>query len=161
VVTKSRIHRSLVGGLLAVAAGSLVVVVGVSGAAGSTARAARTISLNDSAHLHRISSHGFKLYETGQATGTIKGTIYLHLNVTSTNRVTAEISVYPKGSSMTGTGTASYHVVGGTANFSGTMSIVRGTGRYAHAHGSGLHFSGTIQRSNDAVTVHVSGKLSV
>ena len=37
---------------------------------------------------------------------------------------------------------------------------MRGTGKYAHAHGSGLSFSGTIERSNDAVTVHVNGNLS-
>ena len=43
------------------------------------------------------------------------------------------------------------------AILAGTLSIDRGTGSYAHAHGSGLSFSGTIQRSNDAVTVHVSG----
>jgi hypothetical protein len=87
--------------------------------------------------------------------------LYLHLNVTSTRSVTAEISVYPKGSSMTGTGSASYEVKGSTARFAGTMSIVRGTGSYQGAHGSGLKFSGTIQRSTDAVTVHVSGNLSV
>jgi hypothetical protein len=40
------------------------------------------------------------------------------------------------------------------------MSITRGSGRYSHAHGSGLSFTGTIQRSNDAVTVHVNGKMS-
>jgi hypothetical protein len=158
VVIRSRIHRSLAAGSLFVAAAGTLALA--AGAAGSTAAAARTVSLNDSAHLHRISSKGFKLYETGQATGSIGGQIYLHLNVVSTNRVTAEISVYPKGSSMTGTGSASYHVVGGTASFSGTMSITRGTGSYSGAHGSGLHFSGTIQRSNDAVTVRVSGSLS-
>jgi hypothetical protein len=158
VVISSRIHRSLAAGsLLAAAAGTLALAAG---AAGSTAVAARTISLNDSANLHRLSSKGFKLYEAGQASGSVRGAIYLHLDVVSTDRVTAEISVYPKGSSMTGTGTASYHVAGGTASFSGTMSIDRGTGSYSGAHGSGLHFSGTIQRSDDAVTVHVSGSLS-
>ena len=74
--------------------------------------------------------------------------------------MTAEVSIYPRGSSMTGTASGSYHVNGGTASFTGTMSITRGTGSYSHARGSGLSFSGTIQRSNDAVTVHVSGKLS-
>jgi hypothetical protein len=129
-------------------------------AAGGVAVASRTIALNDSAHLHKISSHGLKLYESGTATGSVGGSLYLHLNVTSTRSVTAEISVYPKGASMTGTGSAKYEVDGGTARFSGTMSIIRGTGSYNHAHGTGLKFSGTIQRSNDAVTVHVSGNLS-
>jgi hypothetical protein len=40
------------------------------------------------------------------------------------------------------------------------MSIARGTGRYSHAHGSALSFTGTIQRSNDAVTVRVNGRMS-
>jgi hypothetical protein len=154
-------NRSLAGGgLLAMATCALVLTIGVGGAAGSTASAARTITLNDTAQLHKISSHGFKLYEEGQATGTIGGKLYLHLTVNSTNHVTGEISVYPGNSSMTGTGSASYHVSGGKASFSGTLSITRGTGSYAHAHGTGLSFSGTIQRSNDAVSVHVSGKLS-
>lgn len=155
--------RALLRSALVALAGSicmLCISVGVAGA-GQVGTASRTVSLNDSANLHKISSHGLKLYESGTATGSIGGMLYLHLNVTSTRSVTAEISVYPKGASMTGTGSASYEVRGSTAKFSGTMSIVRGTGTYAHVHGTGLKFSGTIQRSTDAVTVHVSGNLSV
>jgi hypothetical protein len=41
------------------------------------------------------------------------------------------------------------------------MSINRGTGTYAHIHGSGLSFSGTVaESSKDAITVHVSGNVS-
>jgi hypothetical protein len=40
------------------------------------------------------------------------------------------------------------------------MSINRGSGSYAHAHGSGLSFSGTIQRLSGAVSVHLSGSMS-
>ncbi|HEY7933273.1 MAG TPA: hypothetical protein VID48_05550 [Solirubrobacteraceae bacterium] len=61
---------------------------------------------------------------------------------------------------MTGVASGSYRNNGSTASFKGTMSIVRGTGKYKHARGSGLSFSGTVKRSNDAVTVHVSGKLT-
>jgi hypothetical protein len=131
-------------------------------AAGGAARAhaARTISLSDSGRLHLTSHHGFTLNEQGSASGSISGTIYLHLNVVSTNRVTAEINIYPSGGSVTGKASASYHPSGALATFSGTMSIVRGTGSYNHASGSGLSFSGTVARSNDAITVHVSGKFS-
>jgi hypothetical protein len=160
VVRGARRNRSLVVASLLAAAGALVLTAGAGGAAGATAGAARTISLNDTAHLHEISGHGFKLYESGTATGSIGGPIYLHLTIVSTNRVTAEVNVYPHGSSVTGTASGSYHVNGGTASFSGTMSVIRGTGSYAHAHGSGLSFSGTIQRSNKAVTVHVNGHFS-
>jgi hypothetical protein len=176
VVMRSHTHRgrarrgrgfaaraSLTAGGLLAAASALVLAAGAGGAAGSTARAGRTISLNDSAQLHKLgTSHGFYFNETGQATGTIGGTLYLHLHIASSNRVTAEVNIYPRGSSISGSASASYfNVNGAEAGFSGKMSITRGTGSYAHASGSGLNFSGTIQRKNDAVTVHVSGRMSV
>jgi hypothetical protein len=136
------------------------VLIFVTGAFGSTAKMARSLSLSDVGHLHLASHKGFTLNEVGSASGTISGSLYLHLHVVSTNRVSAELSVYPSGSSMTGVASGSYRNNGSTASFTGTMSIVRGTGKYAHARGSGLSFSGTVQRSNDAVTVHVSGKLT-
>jgi hypothetical protein len=141
-----------------VSLGMLLLGGGVSRAA--SARAASTIVLNDSARLHLTSHHGFTLNEQGTASGTIAGTIYIHLNVVSTNRVTAEISIYPKGGSITGVASASYHPAGAVATFNGTMTVQRGTGRYGGARGSGLSFSGTVQRTNDAVTVRVSGRMS-
>jgi hypothetical protein len=161
IVLRSRAHRSLAGaaGLLGAAACALALSTG--GASGATAVAARTLTLNESGRLHLTSHHGFHLNEQGTASGTIRGSIYIHLTVSSTNRVTAEVSIYPSNGSLTGYGTANYRSNGGQATFSGTMSISRGSGHYAHAHASRLSFSGTIQRSNDATTVHVSGPLSL
>jgi hypothetical protein len=133
---------------------------GISSAASAKAVAARTITLNESGQLHRTSHSGLKLGEQGSASGTIRGTIYIHLDVVSPTRVTAEVSIYPSGGSLTGSGSADYRVNAGTASFSGTLSIDRGTGSYAGAHGSGLSFSGAIQRLSGAVTVHLSGKMS-
>jgi hypothetical protein len=126
----------------------------------TNAHTARTFSLNDSGRLHLTGHHGFTLNEAGSASGTISGTIYIHLTVASTNRVTAEVNIYPHGGSLTGYASASYRPAGAVATFSGTMAVVRGTGTYRHARGSGLSFTGTVQRSNDAVTVHVSGRMS-
>jgi hypothetical protein len=145
--------------VLGVVACALALGAGGASASGATAVAARTISLNERGSLHLTSHHGFHLNEQGTASGTIKGSIYIHLYVSSTDRVTAEVNIYPSNGSLTGYGTADYRADGGQANFSGTMSISRGTGAYAHAHASGLRFSGTIQRSNDATTVRVSGNL--
>ncbi len=158
---RSRTRRSLTAGtLLAGGVCALALTVGATGASGSTAGAARTVSINDTAHLHRTSSHGFNLYESGSASGSLSGSISLHLDVVSTNRVTATVTVYPHGGSITGSASGSYRNNGSTASFSGTLSVTSGSGSYAHAHGSGLSFSGTIDRSNDAVTVHVSGHFS-
>jgi hypothetical protein len=163
---RSRVRVMLIAGVMS--AGVLTGVAGLgvasSSAAGSIksppAHAARTLSLNETGHLHRTSSAGLKLNEQGSASGTIKGTIYIHLDVVSPNRVTAEVNIYPNGGSLTGSGSANYRVNGGTASFSGTMSINRGSGSFAHAHGSGLSFSGTIQRLSGSVTVHLSGSMS-
>ncbi len=126
---------------------------------GLSARAARTVSLTEAARLHRTSSSGVHLNEQGSATGTINGPIYLHLRV-SINQARAEVNIYPHGGSLTAVGSAAYHVVGGFAPFSGTITVVRGTGIYAHARSGSLRFTGSIRRSNDDVTVQLSGRLS-
>lgn len=123
----------------------------------STASASKTISLNENGSLRLTGKRGFTLNEQGLASGTVPGTIYVHLSIVSSSRVTAELNIYPHGGSITASGSASYHRGQTRASFSGLMSIERGTGSYAHARGSGLSFSGTIERSNDAVTVHVAG----
>lgn len=160
MVRNSLIRRTLGTGFFTAGACALALTPAVAGASGPVAGAARTISLNDSAHLHKTSSHGFNLYESGQASGSLSGSVSLHLDVVSTDRVTADITVYPHGGSISGTASGSYHVNGGTASFSGTLKVESGSGSYAHASGSGLSFSGTIQRSNDAVSVRVSGHFS-
>jgi hypothetical protein len=154
--------RSSAGALVAIAAAALLAAVfaGAAPSRAATAHTAGTFSLNDTGRLHLTSHHGFTLNEQGTASGTISGTIYIHLNVVSTNRVTAEVNIYPSGGSITGSASASYHPSGGVASFNGTMSVERGSGRYRGAHGSGLSFTGTVQRANDAVTVHVSGRMS-
>jgi hypothetical protein len=134
--------------------------LGSAGAAEPVAHASRTVNLNESGRLQLTSKSGFTLNERGSASGTITGSIYIHLHLVSSSRVTAEVSIFPSNGSLSGTGSASYHVNGGTAAFSGTLAITRGTGKYAQARASSLAFSGTIQRRNDAVTVRLSGPLS-
>jgi hypothetical protein len=147
---------------LALGALATAAVFGTGVAAASPhAKAARTLTLSDSARLHLQNKHGLVLKEAGNAKGTLGGALYLQLNVTSTRSVTAQIQVYPtKGGSISGSARASYRVEGSFARFSGTMSVTKGSGTYSKAKASSLSFSGTIQRSNDAVTVRVSGKMS-
>lgn len=128
---------------------------------GVRAFASKTISLNETGHLHLTSKHNFTLNEQGTASGTASGTIYVHLTAVSNTRVNVEVNIYPKGGSISGSGAASYHKISGAADFSGSMTINRGTGTYAHIHGSGLSFSGAVAESHkDAITVHVSGRVS-
>jgi hypothetical protein len=134
---------------------------GAAGAASPHARAARSLNLSDTAKLHLANKHGVELKEQGTAKGTLGGPLYLQLKVTSTRSVSVKVQVYPtKGGSISGSAKASYRVAGSTATFSGTLVITKGSGIYSKAKASALSFSGTIQRSNDAVTVRVSGKMS-
>jgi len=142
-----------------------VLGVGAAGAKGvgrrpAVAKLARTLSLSESGRLRLTSKKGFTLNERGSASGSITGSIYIHLHLVSDTKVTAEVNIYPRGGSLTGSGSASYHVVGGYAAFSGTLSITRGSGKYARARASGLRFTGTIQRRDDSVSVQLSGPLS-
>lgn len=147
----SGIGRVLMGGLIALAISmnspSLI--------------SARTTSLNETGHLRLTSKHDFTLNERGSASGTIVGVIYVHLTAVSSTRVTVQVNIYPRGGSVSGSGTGSYRRSGTTAEFSGAMSFSRGTGSYAHVQGSGLSFNGAIEEANhDAITVHVSGRVS-
>jgi hypothetical protein len=143
----------------------LATSIGVAGvaaadAAGPVARSARTVTLSESGRLHLTNKKGFTLNEQGSASGTITGTIYIHLHLSSTSKVTVEVSIYPSGGSLSGSGSAAYRVEGGYAVFTGTLAITRGSGKYAHARASSLRFTGKIQRRNDAVSVQLSGPLS-
>jgi hypothetical protein len=126
------------------------------------ARSARTISLSETARLHLTSKHTITLNEEGEASGTIRGTIYIHLRLANNQGgVSAEVNIYPHGGSLSGYGSATYRVEGAEAVFSGRLAITRGTGSYEHASASGLRFTGSIQRRSDAVAVQLSGPLSV
>lgn len=157
MVIRNRMRRHVATASALVAAAGVLAVGGAAGASGSTATAARTVSLNDTGHLRETSHRNFYLNYSGQASGSVSGTLYLHLHVISTNRFSAEVSVYPHGSSITGSASGSYRNQGSVATFSGTLSVKRGSGSYSGAHGSGISFSGTTQRVSGATTVHVSG----
>jgi hypothetical protein len=154
---RGRVSRLLLAG--AVTAGLSILAVPAQGR-NVRARAARTFLLSETGHLHLTSHHGFTLNEEGSATGTVRGRIFIHLTISSTNHVSAQVNIYPNGGSISATATAGYRVAGPVASFAGSMSIARGTGSYRHARGAGLNFTGTIQRSNDAVAVHLRGQIT-
>lgn len=124
----------------------------------ASARAARTLDVTDEAHLHLTGTSGEELQEEGPATGALPGKAHARFVVGSS--VTGSFTLYPRGGgSITGHGSARLHSTGTYASFSGTLIVSHGTGRYAHAHGSG-GFSGTVNRHTDALTVKTTGQLS-
>jgi hypothetical protein len=121
------------------------------------ADAARVLSATDTAHLHYLSSSGSLLFEEGKATGTLPGSMRVHLNLGTT--FTGSFTIYASGGSIEGHGSATPHGSGTYESFSGTLTVTGGTGRYAHAHGHGGLY-GTFDRSNYALVIKTTGSLT-
>ncbi len=116
------------------------------------------MNVSDEAHLHLTGTSGEELEEEGQTTGALPGKVRARFVVGSS--VTGSFTFYPSGGgSITGHGSARLHSTGTNASFGGTLNVSHGSGRYAHAHGSG-GFYGTVNRRTDAITVKTTGRLS-
>ncbi len=123
------------------------------------ARAARTLNVTDEAHLHLVNAAGEVLEEEGPATGALPGKV--HVRFTVGTSVTGTFVFYPRrGGSITGHGSARLHSTGTYSSFGGTLTVSRGTGRYAHAHGSGGLYGTVNRRANDTLVIQTTGKLS-
>jgi hypothetical protein len=125
--------------------------------AASATSNARTIAATDTAHLHLVSSPGSLLLEEGSASGTLPGRLRVWLDVGPT--VTARFVIATRSGRIDGHGAGKLHGSGLYASFGGWLKITGGSGRYAHAKGSGGLY-GTINRRTDAMTVQTTGKLS-
>lgn len=144
------------------AAGSAVGVAGVAsaaGAAGPAARAAHVADVKDEGHLHSVRSAGAELVEEGQVGGTIPGKVRVSFIIGAT--VSAKFTIYANGGgSISGHGGGSLHSTNLYSTFGGSLTVTGGSGRYAHAHGSG-RLSGSINRKSSSypMTVQAQGTL--
>jgi hypothetical protein len=125
-------------------------------AARFTAHTARTVDVNDRAHLHSVGESGSDLLEEGQATGGFPGRVEVQFNVGAT--VYASFTIATQYGSISGSGSSKLHGTGVWDSFGGTVTVTHGTGRYAHAHGH-AGFYGVINRRTYAATVQTTGTL--
>src|SRR5277367_6014215 len=117
-----------------------------------TAREARAVSVNDNGYLHLLHASGEILTEEGPISGTLPGTANVRLDVGS-ETITATFTINTTGGgSISGTGRAKIGSDGRYTSFAGTLSVTRGTGRYARARGAGKLY-GEIERKYDKLTV--------
>jgi hypothetical protein len=124
-------------------------------------RDARALNVTDTAHLHYIKESGSQLIDEGAATGTLPGSVRVSFNVGVT--VAATFTIRAHSGSIVGHGSGVLHKNKSNSDvyvsFGGTMTVTHGSGRYAHAHGTG-GFYGVINRKNYAVTIQTTGTLS-
>ncbi|HEY5044754.1 MAG TPA: hypothetical protein VII53_02745 [Solirubrobacteraceae bacterium] len=120
------------------------------------AHAAHTLRAADSAHLRYLSASGSLLYEEGRASGTLPGNMRVHFDVGAT--FSGSFTIYTRGGTITGHGTATPHGAGVYESFAGSLVVTHGSGRYTHAQGrAGLY--GTFDRNNYALVVQTTGTL--
>jgi hypothetical protein len=110
------------------------------------AHSARSLNVTDTAHVHLIAeTESGELVEEGEAKGALPGTVKVQLSIAAT--INASFTIRNHYGSLSGRGSGAIHGTGEKASFGGSMTVTRGTGRYAHAHGHG-GFYGTIDREN-------------
>jgi hypothetical protein len=121
-------------------------------AAPSTASEARTLSINDNGELIKIHAAGEIITEEGKVSGTLPGTAKVRLDI-GAELVTASFRITVRGvGSIVGHASAKLSSPGRKASFRGNLTVTGGTGRYAHAHGTGKLY-GVIERVSDKLTV--------
>lgn len=124
-----------------------------------TANTARTQKLTVVAHLHYVTARGAYLIEEGSASGPLSGTIRARVRVAAD--ITGTFTFYPRGGSVSGYGTATLHESGAYASFGGSLKVLGGTGRYAHARGGGRLYGVYDRRGPHlALTIQTTGSFS-
>jgi hypothetical protein len=126
-----------------------------------TAVSARIISLTESGTLRVTKSQGSIIEAHGPVSGTLSGLLSLHTVVNSASHMTTSFVGSSRTGTLNGTTGLDYGVSGNRLYYTGTASITRGTGVYTHAHATGIHVEGTMDRKLRIVTIHISGKLSL
>lgn len=120
------------------------------------AHSARSIRASDVAHLRYVSASGSTLYETGRASGTLPGSMRVHMTIGPT--FSGSFTIYASGGAIAGHGSATPHGVGVYESFAGSVTLTGGSGRFRHAGGSAKLY-GTFNRNTYALLIQTEGTL--
>jgi hypothetical protein len=144
--------------VLTLGAGGMTSAAGAQRAAPATT-ASSELTLSETMRATRVGPPGHAFNEKGQASGTLAGSVAAHVETIASTSGQATITLYLSKGTISGRAPTHGHVIGATAYFEGSMSITGGSGRYAHASGTGLKFKGTINRQNFHVTAQLHGTI--
>lgn len=147
--------------LLALSVSTMVLTLawGSNGLASTRARLAGTLSARDEGRLHLVKASGSLLIDEGPVAGTIPGKVRVDFTYNGDPSVSAKITIYGHAGTILAHGSARLSSpTSPSPSFKGALAITGGTGRYAHAHGSGELF-GVFYRRSYAITVQTKGVL--
>ena len=138
------------------AAYASVIALAIALGAGANLATGAELHALDTAKLHYVGAVGEEVYETGSASGTLPGSMRVHMIFAST--FSGSFAIYTRGGRIDGHGKARPHGEGVYESFAGTLVVTGGTGRYRRAHGIARLY-GTFNRENYALTIQTAGTL--
>jgi hypothetical protein len=103
---------------------------------------------------------GKRVAARGQALGTVSGNASIKFILVNGSDASIRFSGRNAHGTLSGTGVASYRVNGAISSYSGRITRLEGTGRYARAASRGISFSGTVNRRTYKVKASLSGRWS-
>jgi hypothetical protein len=152
---------SVLAGALAVSSGSVLATSGgLAMAHTGGGRAARTVSIRDTANLRVVRSNGATRLDKGAVSGTLPGTLELDADIPGTSTsFTFSFTLHVAGGTITGRGKGTLHEGKPPyETFAGAGVVSGGSGRYVHVSGTG-HFYGSENRRTHSGTVQVLATL--
>lgn len=130
-------------------------------AAGVARTEAAVRGLDETMHMRIKKVEGKRVMARGRATGTVEGKGSFRLVLSDGSHATATFSGHNSQGTISGTGVADYRVAGAISYYSGRITSLSGTGRYARAASRGIAFSGTVNRRTYEVKMRLRGKWHV
>lgn len=101
---------------------------------------------------------GSHISAKGSASGTVDGKVSFKIHTVSGSKATASFYGHNSHGTISGTGTAKYHVSGAVSYYTGKIKTLTGTGKYAHASSQGISLSGTVNRRTYDVKMTLTGR---
>jgi hypothetical protein len=127
--------------------------------AGAGTAGAHTLRVHDEGQLHFLHSSGSQIIDAGITRGTLPGRGRVRFTYTGNPTVNASFTISGSGWAISGRATGQLHNPNSsTPSFRARLTLSGGSGRYAHANGSGELF-GVFNRRTYALTVQAIGTL--
>jgi hypothetical protein len=123
------------------------------------AHAAHVLNVRDEGHLRYVRSSGELIVDEGPIGGTLRGSTRVRFRYDGSPNVGARFVIYASGWSLGGYASGRLNnPASPNPSFRGALTLTSGSGRYAHAHGSGELF-GVFNRRSYGLIVQAIGKL--
>jgi hypothetical protein len=117
--------------------------------------------LDETLNMQITKVKGKRVTAKGTAVGSVAGKGSFKLILSNGSRATATFHGHNSHGTISGAGVASYRVDGAISYYSGKITSLQGTGRYAGASSRGIGFSGSVNRRTYEVKMRLRGQWNV